>query len=186
MRAPLDAARLAEFMRRLGRAARRPARVYFTGGATAVLEGWRASTIDLDLKLVPDDDELLRALVDLKERLSMNIELAAPDNFVPVPEGWESRSRFVAQEGALTFLHFDFVAQALSKIERGHQQDVDDVRQMLKRGLVTADSIQQAFDAAVPRMHRYPAIHVDTFRRAVAVVTAGRHQEDDIKKNGDH
>jgi hypothetical protein len=57
-------------MRRLGRVARRPARVYLTGGATAVLEGWRASTIDVDLKLVPDDDELLRAIVDLKERLS--------------------------------------------------------------------------------------------------------------------
>jgi hypothetical protein len=124
-----------------------------TGGATAVLEGWRASTIDVHLKLVPDDDELLRAIVDLKERLSMNIELAAPDDFVPVPEGWESRSRFVAQEGPLTFLHFDFVAQALAKIERGHRQDLDDVGQMLERGLVTAESIQRAFDAVVPRMH---------------------------------
>ena len=181
MRAPVDAARIAEFMRRLGRVARRPVRVYFTGGVTAVLEGWRPSTIDVDLKLVPDDDELLRAIVDLKERLSMNIELAAPDDFVPVQEGWESRSRFVAQEGPLTFLHFDFAAQALSKIERGHRQDQDDVRQMLERGLVTAESIQQAFDAAVSRMHRYPAIHVETFRRAVAAVTAG-----DITKNGEH
>jgi hypothetical protein len=44
---------------------------------------------------------------------------------------------------------------------------------MLERGLVTAESIQRAFDAVVPRMHRYPAIHVETFRRAVVAVTAG-------------
>jgi hypothetical protein len=31
-------------------------RIYFTGGATAVLYGWRASTIDVDLKIVPDRD----------------------------------------------------------------------------------------------------------------------------------
>jgi hypothetical protein len=61
MRTLVDAGRIRELMRAMGRAARRPARVYLTGGATAVLHGWRPSTIDVDLKLVPDDDALLRA-----------------------------------------------------------------------------------------------------------------------------
>jgi hypothetical protein len=61
-------------MAALGPVARRPARVYLTGGATAVLHGWRVSTIDVDLKLVPDDDGVLHAIPKLKERLSMNIE----------------------------------------------------------------------------------------------------------------
>ena len=108
MRALVDAPRLREFMRALGRGVTHPARVYFTGGATAVLHGWRDSTIDVDLKLVPDD-EILRAIPALKERLSMNIELAAPDDFIPVRNGWEERSAFVAQEGPLTFFHFDLV-----------------------------------------------------------------------------
>ncbi|MDQ7828028.1 MAG: hypothetical protein QN122_05460 [Armatimonadota bacterium] len=30
-----------------------PARVYFTGGATALLYGWRETTLDVDVKLVP-------------------------------------------------------------------------------------------------------------------------------------
>jgi hypothetical protein len=38
-------------MEGLGRHARGPGRVYLTGGATALLEGWRASTVDVDLKL---------------------------------------------------------------------------------------------------------------------------------------
>ncbi|MEW6320290.1 MAG: hypothetical protein AB1635_04285 [Acidobacteriota bacterium] len=66
MRALVDATRVRELMRALGRAAQRPARVYLTGGATAVLHGWRSSTIDVDLKFVPDDDALLRAIPDLK------------------------------------------------------------------------------------------------------------------------
>lgn len=174
MRALVDGDRLRELMRALGRAARTPAHIYFTGGATAVLHGWRASTIDVDLKMVPDDDALLRAIPDLKERLSINIELAAPDDFIPVPDGWDARSPFVAQEGPLTFHHFDLVAQALAKIERGHAQDVQDVRAMLDRGLVTPAALRTAFDAIAPRLYRYPAVDPESFRQAVMAMTDGR------------
>jgi len=169
MRALVDAPRLREFMRALGRGVTRPARVYFTGGATAVLHGWRASTIDVDLKLVPDD-EILRAIPELKERLSMNIELAAPDDFIPVRSGWEERSAFVAQEGPLTFFHFDLVAQALAKIERAHRQDTDDVQQMLARGLVTTADLESTFNAIEGSLYRYPALDPPAFRRAVEAV----------------
>ena len=82
------------------------------GGATAVLRGWRDSTIDIDLKAIPDTDELLRRLSALKERLEVNVELASPDDFIPALPGWQERSRFIQQEGKLTFLHYDFYAQA--------------------------------------------------------------------------
>lgn len=173
MRALVDAARLREFMRALGRDATDQARVYFTGGATAVLHGWRDSTIDVDLKLVPDHDAVLRAIPALKERLSMNIELAAPDDFIPVRSGWEARSAFIAQEGRLAFHHFDLVAQALAKIERGHRQDTDDVQQMLSRGLVTTADLQAAFAAIEGSLYRYPALDPPAFRRAVDAVTKG-------------
>ena len=41
------------FISALGVKAKREARLYFTGGATAVLLGWRGSTIDVDILLVP-------------------------------------------------------------------------------------------------------------------------------------
>jgi hypothetical protein len=162
-----DADAIRGFMRALARAARRPARIYFTGGATAVLAGWRPSTIDIDLKIVPDDDALLRAIPELKERLQVNVELASPDDFVPVPSGWEERSRFVAQEGPLTFLDFDLVAQALAKIERGHAQDQEDVRTMIARGLVSPLAIRDAFAQIEPLLYRYPAIDPASFKTAV-------------------
>ncbi|HEX4622126.1 MAG TPA: DUF6036 family nucleotidyltransferase, partial [Myxococcaceae bacterium] len=127
MREPLDAERLKRFMKALGEATRAPVRVYLTGGATAVLLGWRMSTIDVDLKPVPESDALLRSLPGLKEALHVNVELAAPSDFIPELPGWQERSAFIGQEGALTFFYYDFYGQALSKIERGHAKDVGDV-----------------------------------------------------------
>lgn len=50
MRPPVDEPRLRQLARELGRIAREPVRVYLTGGSTAVLERWRESTIDVDLR----------------------------------------------------------------------------------------------------------------------------------------
>jgi len=107
MRRLADAATIRRFMRELGEAADISARVFLTGGATAVLVGWRASTIDVDVKIVPESDRIFRAIPALKERLHLNVELASPDDFIPVPTGWEQRSPFIAQEGRLAFHHFD-------------------------------------------------------------------------------
>jgi hypothetical protein len=167
MRALADAARIQAFMKALGREADRPAQVYLTGGATAVLYGWRESTIDVDMKMVPDLDRVFRAIPEIKERLQINIELASPDDFIPVREGWEDRSPFITQEGHLAFRHFDLYAQALSKIERGHAQDEGDVREMFDRGLLERERLLEYFSAIEPRLYRYPAIDPAAFRRAV-------------------
>ena len=58
MRELADAERIWRFMRALGTEAEASTRVYFTGGATAVRLGWRASTIDVDIKMVPETDRL--------------------------------------------------------------------------------------------------------------------------------
>lgn len=69
-------------MRELGRRVREPARVYFVGGTTAVMFGWRASTIDIDVRLEPDR-AILAHIPELKRELRLNIELASPADFVP-------------------------------------------------------------------------------------------------------
>lgn len=167
MRQLAEADRIRRFMRALAAEARETARVYFTGGASAVLLGWRASTIDIDLKLVPEYDELFRAIPRLKEDLQLNVELASPADFIPVPSGWEERSPFIAQEGRLFFHHFDFYAQALSKVERGHTQDISDVHEMIARGLVDAQEALVYFGRVEPLLYRYPALDPPSFRAAV-------------------
>ena len=174
MRSLTDEARLREFMRELGRAADGETRVYFTGGATAVLMGWRDSTLDADIRIVPDSDAVFRAIPALKERLHLNVELASPADFIPELPGWSDRSPFIAREGMVSFHHYDFYSQALAKIERGHERDRGDVAEMLARGLVEPARLRELFEAIVPRLDRYPAIDPPSFRRALDATLATR------------
>jgi hypothetical protein len=167
MRRPVDAERLRRFMKGLGAESPRETRVYLTGGATAVLLGWRDSTIDVDIKVDPESDAIFRALPRLKDSLEVNVELASPDQFIPPLPGWQERSPFIAREGATSFHHYDFYAQALAKIERGHDQDLGDVRQLLQRGLITPQRLRELFAEIEPLLFRYPAIDQATFRQAV-------------------
>lgn len=171
MRQVATADRIRRFLARLGREAREPATVYLTGGATAVLHGWRDTTIDVDLKLVPDRDDLLRAIPRLKDELEINVELASPDLFIPVGEGWEASSPYEATEGRLTIRHFDLTAQALSKLSRGYARDLADVAAMFERGLVDRETVRRRFDEIEPDLHRFPAIDPPTFRQAVERAT---------------
>lgn len=164
MRELVDAAKIERLMRELGRRSRGAGRVYLTGGATAVLMGWRASTIDVDLKLDPEPVGAFEAIAKLKDELAMNVELAAPDQFIPPVPGWEEESAFIARHGAVDFYHYDLRGQALAKIERGHEKDLDDVAAMLARGLVTASALRAAFAAIGPSLLRYPALDPDAFR----------------------
>ena len=154
-------------MRALAEAAEAVARVYFTGGATAVLIGWRPSTIDVDIKIVPEHDHLFRAIPRIKETLQINVELACPADFIPVPPGWEDRSLFITSEGRLSFQHFDLYAQALAKLERSHTLDIADVLEMLRRGLVEPARAWQYFQAIEADLYRFPAVDPRSFRRAV-------------------
>jgi hypothetical protein len=167
MRRPVDAERLRRFMRELGNETDRDVRVYFTGGATAVLFGWRSSTIDVDVKVDPDSDRLFRALPRIKDELEINVELAAPDQFIPEIPGWQDRSAFIAREGRVSFYHYDFHAQALSKIERGHDKDLADVRAMIDRRLVDPEELRLRFEQIEPQLYRYPAIDGRAFRAAL-------------------
>jgi hypothetical protein len=165
MRRPTDASRLLKLMQRLGDQGGAAGRVYFTGGATAVLLGWRASTIDVDLKLEGGADQLLRVIPALKEELEINVELACPDDFIPELPGWRERSLHIKREGSLDFYHYDPYAQTLAKIERGHDLDLIDVREMITRGYVNPVNALQLLHQIEPELYRYPAIDPPTFRR---------------------
>lgn len=167
MRSLADADRIRAFMRAAGAAAAREGVCYLTGGATAVLVGWRATTIDVDVKLEPEQDELLRALPAIKDELGVNVELASPGDFVPLPRDWRERSISVRKEGLLSFAHFDPYSQALSKLERGHAHDLEDVAAMVRLELVDPARLLEHFVEIEPELYRFPAIDPTRFRAAV-------------------
>ena len=128
---------------------------------------WRSTTIDIDIALGADAEHLLRLVPALKEELQLNVELASPTDFIPELPGWLDRCRFIERAGRVDFFHYDFYAQALSKIERGHAQDQDDVRAMLDRGLIAPETAVRLFERIEPDLYRYPAIAPASFRRDV-------------------
>ena len=167
MRAPVDASAIRAVARELGREARQETRAYLTGGATAVLRGWRATTLDIDLRLEPESDELLRALGRVKDALGVNIELTSPPDFIPEVPGWRERSPFVLHAGRVYVHHFDPYSQALSKIERGFAHDLADVESMLRDGLISGERLRELLAQVEPALFRYPALDAASFRAKV-------------------
>jgi hypothetical protein len=165
-----DKERIEAFLAALAREATAETDVYLVGGTSAVLVGWRPTTMDIDLVMRPESDAMLRAIPALKERLRVNVELASPDQFIPVPAGWEDRSPVIVRIGRVTFRHYDFTAQALAKIERGHTRDLADVDAMRSRGLIEATEVRRQFDLLEPQLYRFPAIDPPSFRRAVDAI----------------
>lgn len=167
MRSEADKNKVLEFISALGGRVRGPGKIYLTGGATALLQGWRDMTVDIDIKSDPEPPGLFEAIADLKEELDVNLELASPDQFIPELPGWRERSEFIGRFGHLDFYHYDFFAQALSKLERGHARDLLDVGAMLERGLITGNQLQTLFQEIRPALIRYPAIDIPGFAEAV-------------------
>ena len=132
-----------------------------------MLLGWRESTVDIDLKLDPEPPGVFAAIARAKDALGINVELAAPDDFIPALPGWRERSRFIVRHGRVDYYHYDFHAQALAKIERGHQLDLVDVGEMARRSLIRPERLAELFDAIQPALERYPAIDPPSFRRKV-------------------
>lgn len=170
MRELADRQRIETFLEALAREATTRTDIFLVGGATAVLVGWRATTIDVDFVMRPEVDAILRAIPALKERLNLNVELASPDQFIPVPPGWEERSPVIRRTGRVTFRHYDFTAQALAKIERGHARDLADVDAMRDRGLISAAEVRRQFALIEPDLYRFPAIDPSSFRQSVDAV----------------
>ncbi len=167
MRAEMDKAKLEAFMMALGNRVRGEGIIYLTGGATALLHNWRSMTIDVDIKPDPEPAGLFEALVELKEKLDINVELASPDQFIPAVPGWRERSIFIARHGHIQFFHYDLYGQALSKIQRRHERDIRDVRSMLTSGMITTAGLLDMFARIESQLIRYPAIDPASFRAAV-------------------
>ena len=83
-------------MERLGELARGPGQIFLTGGASAVLFGWREMTVDVDLKMLPEPAGVFEAIATLKDELNINVELASPDLFIPELPEWRERSKRIA------------------------------------------------------------------------------------------
>jgi hypothetical protein len=167
MRANVDPEQLERLMQFLGREAQGSGCIYFTGGASALLIGWRNSTVDVDLRLDPEPLGIFQAIAKLKQELNINIELASPQDFLPPLPGWRDRSVFIVKIGQISFYHYDFTAQALSKLSRGFDRDIKDVEAMYAQKLFSLNQLQDCLEVIAPELIRFPSLNPDILRNRV-------------------
>lgn len=158
MRDVVDNAKLLRFMTELGARSTGPGKVYIAGGSSALLLGIRPQTIDIDLKLSPEPPAAFEAIAKLKETLSLNVELASPDDFMPAIPGWEDRSEFIIRSGEVDFFHYDFYSQVLAKVLRGHRTDISDARAFVALGKVDVGTLKTLFEQIRDKLIRFPRI----------------------------
>lgn len=159
MRSTIDPEKIEQLMNILGRESRGAGCIYFTGGASALLIGWRSSTVDIDIRLDPEPPGIFQAIAKLKQDLKINIELASPQDFLPPLPGWRDRSLFIGKRGQISFYHYDFTAQALSKLSRGYDRDLNDVLAMYSQGLFLLEDLRDCFGAIKSELIRFPSIN---------------------------
>jgi len=151
-------------------------RVYLVGGGTAVLSGWRPSTLDADL--YAEGDEVFQDIQGIKERLNLNIEFVRPEDFVPSLTGSGERHRFITRVGGIDFYHYDPYAQLLSKVVRGFRKDLLDARQLIASGWVDPARFQQLVEAIPDSAYaRYPNLSRESVLDAIRTFLADLPQQ---------
>ncbi len=120
--------------------------------------------------LLPEPAGVFDAIRELKNSMQINIELASPDDFIPALPNWQERSLFIDTFKKIDFFHYDFYSQALSKIERGHTRDMQDVKAMFDNNYINKQELYQLFCIIEPQLVRFPAITASLFRQKVEAV----------------
>ncbi len=167
MRPSVDKASIESFLQQLGRVFRKPARLYLVGGAALVHLGVRPGfTQDIDIQVGgTNEGELIVAIQRLIQQMQVNVEFASPADFMPLPSQWETHARFVDRYGMIDVFYFDFYSIALSKIERGNNRDIADVKLLVQQGIITLNELDVAYREVLSQLGkgRYPRITPQRF-----------------------
>lgn len=172
----VDAHGVIAFLERLGQCYRRPGVVYLVGGSSLLLVAAKASTFDIDLKyeVAPSDQvEFMRCLRRLSRQMSVSIEEAGPDDFIPLPRGYQERRQFIGRFANLDVFHFDFYSVALSKLHRGNEKDFIDVVTMVQTGVIDLNRLEQYYQEIFPLLEAHSLrANPDDFARKFALFKA--------------
>lgn len=151
-------AEIREFLLRLGERYSKSARLYLLGGGALRFLGSPRRTVDVDVTLETVSsrrDELIKAMQTLADELQMELEIVPIEEFIPLPDGAQSRHREVEQFGTVEVYIYDPYSIALSKVSRGFEADLQDVVFMLEESIIELEQLDQYIEAALPVAWEY-------------------------------
>jgi len=154
----ITAQALQDFLEQLGRCYRHSGRIFLVGGSSLILVAAKVSTLDIDLQFdIPGEyhEAFIRCLRQISRQHKLPIEQVSPDQFIPLPRGYQNRHQFIGRYGSLDVFHFDFYSVALSKLHRGNEKDFADVIQMVSQGLITLVWLREQFQEVLPQLESF-------------------------------
>lgn len=163
MRHMATKADIEKFLTALGKIFRKPGRLYLAGGAALVHMGLRSgSTMDIDVVIeTADEDGMVTAIRRIGEQMQINIEFSSPADFIPLPRQWEAHARYIGRYGSVEVFYFDFYSVALSKISRGSDRDLLDVKLLMQQKVIALEELDIAYNEILPRMGKRPYINLN-------------------------
>jgi len=138
----LDAETVQVFLRTLGARQTEPAELQLLGGCALILLGNERTTLDIDY--VGDDMKgtaFQRTIDEVAAELHVHADAVPIDRFVPVPPDAMSRRVFIARHGLMDVYVIDPYIIALSKLDRGLDSDIGDVRFLTVSGRIDLDQL---------------------------------------------
>jgi hypothetical protein len=162
-----------QFLQDLGRAFRGRGRMYLLGGAALVHAGVPCEPTQ-EIGLVVTRGDLYRAARKVAQAMNVAIEFTSLSLWIPLPSQWETMSRYVGRYGKIDVFYLDFYAVALSKMNRGNDRDIKDVKLLLQQELLSLAELDAAYEEVVESVGkgRYRRMDPQQFARRYQAIRA--------------
>lgn len=70
-------------------------------------------------------------------------------------------AKYIGRYGKVDAFYFDFYSLALSKISRGSDRDLIDVKLLVQQKVITLEGLDAAYHEVLPRIGKRPYINLD-------------------------
>jgi hypothetical protein len=131
-------------------------RLTLLGGSALILLGSSRPTMDIDF--IGDDihpNELHSQIMKIAKDLKIHVEPVPIERFVPLPEGNEQRVILIGQFGNLNVYVADPYSIALSKLDRGHDTDIEDLVFLIQRNYITMEELEHTTKTGLSRAGKF-------------------------------
>ena len=145
-----------EFLERLGSHYPKQATLYLLGGSALILLGSSRNTLDIDY--IGDDvqkDDFQIAIEETARELGLETEAVPIERFIPLPEGNKQRSIHIGQFGNVDVYITDPYSIALSKLDRGHDTDMEDLVFLIHHNHINLEELDRVVNEALPHAGKF-------------------------------
>ena len=151
-------------------------RLTLLGGSALLLLGNSRPTIDIDF--IGNDvqpNELHSQIMKIAKNLKIHVEPVPIERFVPLPEGSEQRAIPIGQFGNLDIYVADPYSIALSKLDRGHDTDIEDLVFLIRREYINLEELERIMKIGLSRAGKFD-FHPDILAHLQELKTRLRKQ----------